>query len=185
LPSTWLKAGDYAFVAALKGRRRKGWTYEKAIPSDDVESVAEHSFGTASLCLSLCPPELDREKAARMALAHDFAEASVPDYTPRDAIAPEEKFRQEKAAFERMAAPELMELWLEFEARETALARFVRAMDKLDCLLQALAYWRRYKIDLRNWLPSLLPAIPRRHLENLFPDGVVGPFRLSDFELSN
>lgn len=165
---------DFKYIAALKAKPRKGWTYEPCIPPEAVESIADHTCGTALLCLAHCPKGLDPHRAAMMALAHDFAEAVVPDYTPHDNVPLEEKSRQERKVFEEAGCPELLELWVEYDAQQTPLARFVYAMDKLDCLLQAQEYWRLYGLDLSNWLPSLLPKIPAELLKAAFPGGRVG-----------
>ena len=169
---------DFKLIASLKGKLRKGWTYESCIPQEALESIADHSYGTAMLCMAHCPEGLDSERAVMMALAHDFAESVVPDYTPKDNIAPEEKSRQERKVFENAGDAGLLELWLEYDAKLTPLAKFVYAMDKLDCLLQAHEYWRLYGLDLANWLPSLFDKIPAEFIDASFPEGHIGGYRI-------
>ena len=169
---------DFKYIAALKGKLRKGWTYEACIPPEAIESVADHSYGTAMLCMTHCPEKLDSQRAFLMALAHDFAEAVVPDYTPHDKIAPEEKSRQEREVFEKAGQPDLLALWIEYDAQKTPLAKFVYAMDKLECLLQAHEYWKSYGLDLANWLPSLFDKIPAEFVDASFPEGQIGGYRI-------
>ena len=65
----------YFEIAHLKHMFRQGWL-KREISQSICESVAEHSFGVAMLCLLLLPqrPELDALKVIRFALIHDLGE---------------------------------------------------------------------------------------------------------------
>ena len=68
-------------VAKLKEVKRTGWTYYKEIK--DVESVADHSYRMAMLCMAFSKfAEVDVSKCVKMALMHDLAEAVVGDIAP-------------------------------------------------------------------------------------------------------
>ncbi len=126
----------------LKALPRTGWVRAQV---SNPETVASHSFGVACLALLLCPPGLSRERALQLALVHDWAEARVGDITPHDPVTPREKHERECGALRQMVAslPQgeaLFDLFMEYEAGETAEAKFVRALDKLDMGLQAQAY---------------------------------------------
>jgi putative hydrolase of HD superfamily len=86
-------------ILHLKQVFRKGWL-ERGLPPARCESVAEHSFGNAMLCLLLAQqqPGLNVEKILRMALIHDLGEVYVGDLTPTDAVDPQEKYAMEKQA---------------------------------------------------------------------------------------
>lgn len=129
-------------LLGLKDVRRAGWV---RLGVADAESVAAHSWGVAMLGALLCPPGLDREKVLLMALLHDLAEVRVGDITPHDGVPKEEKHRREAAAMRELLAgfPELLALWEESEARQTAEARFVKELDLLDLGLTARRYQAR------------------------------------------
>lgn len=129
-------------VDALKGTVRRGWVREGV---REPESVADHTFGLALLALVLpLPAGVDRDRLLRLAVVHDLAEARVGDLTPGE-LPPDEKHALERAAMTELAAllpngGELLDLWAEYEADATPTARFAHDLDRLEMLLQALAY---------------------------------------------
>ncbi|MFB6096829.1 MAG: HD family hydrolase [Haloferacaceae archaeon] len=162
-----------ALLAALelKDERRTGWDLRGV---DDPETVAAHTWGVAYLCLLYAdrvggrvdgegdgpPPEdatVDRDRALRMAVLHDVAEAETGDVATRaDSTAetpdPAAKERRERAAMGSLLGPfsdepELRDLWEEYEARETLTAAFVKDMDLVDMCLQALYYERAERYE--------------------------------------
>ncbi|RBI61666.1 phosphohydrolase [halophilic archaeon] len=144
-----------AAAFALKDERRTGWQLRGV---DDPESVAGHAWGVALLCLQYADEAgVDEDRALRLAVVHDLAEAETGDVATRaDAddqrVDGEEKVRRERAAMDDLAAPlsdDVRALWEEYEARETPAARFVKDMDLIDMCLQALVYERadRYAGD--------------------------------------
>jgi len=131
----------------LKATPRAGWALRGI---GDPESVAEHSHRVALLALLLAPraqPPLDAARCMAMALVHDLAEALVGDITPYDGVDAAEKRRREEAAMHELAAlagdGSLLDLWREYDAAETAEARFVKELDRLETVLQAAEYGAR------------------------------------------
>jgi len=131
----------------LKETPRAGWALRGIA---HPESVAGHSHRVALLALVLAPradPPLDPARCVAMALVHDLAEALVGDITPFDGISADEKRRRESDAMRRLAAladdGALLGLWREYDAAETAEARFVKELDKLETVLQASEYGAR------------------------------------------
>jgi len=134
-------------INKLKRIKRSGWVVDKV---KDPESVADHSFRTAVMCMFLGDPKrIDLDKAIKMALVHDIAEARIGDiityYRYSKAVPLEEKREKERKAITEMASgfkggEELLELWREFEERKTEEARFVKQVEKLEMALQALEY---------------------------------------------
>lgn len=161
----------YLEALKLKALSRSGWV-RAGVPQP--ESVAAHSWGVAWLGLNFCPPQLDRQRVLELALLHDLAECRVGDLTPYDPVTPAAKERAEAEALGRLAAPlakgnEWRERLEEYQAAQTAEARLVQALDKLDMALQALAYARTYPhLELGEFIESA-----RRRLEALkkFPAG--------------
>lgn len=143
-------------ILELKDERRTGWELRNV---DSPESVAAHTWGTAALCLLYADRvevEIDQQKATTMALIHDLAEARTGDIATRaeqgrQEISPDEKEAAERDAMRDLLGPfggsELLELWEEYEARQTPTAQFVKDMDLVDNCLQALKYERDGRYD--------------------------------------
>lgn len=145
-----------AAAFALKDERRTGWQLRDV---SDPESVAGHTWGVALLCLQYGgEAEVDIDRALRMALVHDLAEAKTGDVATRvdDAdqrVSAREKVRTERAAMDELAAPladDVRERWEEYEARDTPEASFVKDMDLIDMCLQALVYEREGRYDAED-----------------------------------
>ena len=128
-------------VCRLKDTSRNGWIARKV---DNPESVADHSYGLCLLTLILCPKELDRLKCLEFAIVHDLAESITGDYIPSDNINPKVKYKLEYEAMEKISqqanCPKLLDLFVEYEKRDTPEAVFVKKMDKVDVVLQARYY---------------------------------------------
>ena len=138
---------------ALKEESRTGWELRGV---EDPESVADHTWGVSLLCLLYGGRAgIDVDRALRMAVVHDLAEAETGDFATRadpnaDTIDPEEKLRREREAIGELLEPfgdDLRDLWEEYEARETPEARFVKDMDLVDMCLQAVRYERERRYD--------------------------------------
>jgi len=143
-------------TASLKRVPRAGW-FQRGVAH--VESVAEHSFGTAFVAMALADlvnsetdraPDrgaLDLEKVLAMALLHDLAEVRLTDL-PVSAVKlfPEEaKSRAEARAISDLLEPlpgaaRWQALWQEFEDRASPEGRLVRDADKLEMMVQCLRY---------------------------------------------
>ncbi|NTU79893.1 MAG: HD domain-containing protein [Chloroflexales bacterium] len=135
-------------IQTLKLLPRTGWLQRGL---QNVESIADHSFGVAALALVVGDlyPELDRGKLLAMALVHDLAEALIGDL-PASASRLFGKGAKHDA--ERKAMLELLGdlpqadsylgLWEEYSQAATPEARLIKALDRLEMLAQALAYER-------------------------------------------
>ena len=134
----------------LKRTPRTGWLQRGVSPA---ESVAAHSHGVTFVALILArlvDESLDLGRSLAMATLHDLPEALTSDIpTPAARFLPRGSKREaeERAMAEIVdgseAGPELMALWDEMRAAETAEARLVKDADKLDLFMQALAYEER------------------------------------------
>lgn len=127
-------------IGKLKDLQRTGWI-RKEISAP--ETTAAHSWGVIFLSYLLCPPELDRDKCLKLALFHDIAEALTGDCAPGD-LPPVEKRKQEYDAVKQISGqlqtPEILEYYLEYEAKGSREARFVQDIDKLDTAMEACYY---------------------------------------------
>ena len=123
------------------------------------ENDAEHSWHLALMALTLSDyanEDIDIAKVVKMVLIHDLVEIDAGDYiiyTDKKA----EKEEKEKEAAERIFGllpdeqkEELKQLWVEFEKRESAEAKFAAALDRLEPLMQNYHNegdtWCKYKI---------------------------------------
>nr|WP_286207216.1 HD domain-containing protein [Thermomicrobium sp. CFH 73360] len=181
-------------IGRLKTLRRQGWI-DRGVR--EPESVADHSFRLALMAWVLAQrrPDLDATRAMLLALVHDAAEAIAGDRTPFDAALqsgaePAVLFRQrpvydpeaearktaaERAALRELAAllpglvgERLLETWEEYEAALTAEARFVRQLDKLETVLQALEYRERQPdLIIDSFILGALDEVTDRSLREL------------------
>jgi putative hydrolases of HD superfamily len=156
----------YFEINHLKGLLRQGWL-RCGLDAASCESVAEHSFGVAMLAMLVADayyPELDRATTMRMALLHDIGEIYAGDITPYHGVDRSEKKRRERESVVRVLAKlpgaELyLRTWEEYEAGESAEARFVHAMDRLELVLQATIYEHRERGDLSEFFDYIESAL--------------------------
>ena len=131
----------------LKAIPRMGWRVRGV---RDGESVAEHSYAVAFICMILADRlavELDREKLLMIALLHDLPEHMLGDiHAPATGLLGEDV---KEAAEERIlrqlfdgaeGGERYIELWKEFADRSSVEGRLVRAVDKLEMFTQAYQY---------------------------------------------
>ncbi|XP_058723011.1 uncharacterized protein LOC131594821 [Vicia villosa] len=144
----------------LKTTKRAGWLRKDV---QEPESIADHMYRMGLMAL-IAPdfPGIDRDKCVKMAVVHDIAEAIVGDITPADGIPKEEKSRREQEALDHMCkvlgggsrAKEIAELWTEYEANSSPEAKFVKDLDKVEMILQALEYEDEQGKDLDEFFQS-------------------------------
>ena len=149
----------------LKDERRTGWQLRGV---DDPESVAAHSWGVAYLVLALGErfreelSGVDLDRALRLAVVHDAAEAETGDVATRadstaDAVDREAKVAAEREAMADLAGPlpeRVRDAWEAYEARDSPEAVLVKECDLLDTCLQALTYERDERYDPERGEPD-------------------------------
>jgi putative hydrolase of HD superfamily len=110
------------------------------------ESAAEHSWHLAVMAALLheyaAPGAIDLLRVVRMVVVHDVVEIDAGDLYAYDEAGRQDHARREREAAERIfgmlpadQAAEARALWEEFDARQTAEARFAAALDRLQPLL--------------------------------------------------
>ena len=142
----------------LKQLSRTGWVRSGV---ENPESVAAHSWGMAVLALRLAPKELNLERVLSLCLVHDLPEVRIGDLTPHDDTS--NKAELEHKAMSDMA-PQWLSLFNEYEAGETAEAKFVKQIDKLDMGLQAIMYQTKQDIALEEFIVSAKSKITNKNL---------------------
>ncbi|WP_425070112.1 HD domain-containing protein [Roseibium sp.] len=137
--------GLLAFLQAaeqLKDTLRSGTTR-----SGRPESTAEHSWRLALMVLVFEKdlPGLDIPRLLKLCLVHDLGEAISGDVPAPSQTAEDDREERERRDFRSLCATlpqdiasELLALWNEYAAAETAEACLAKAFDKLETMLQHL-----------------------------------------------
>jgi len=129
--------------------------------SDRHENDAEHSWHLAVMTMVLAGHSnepVDTLKVIKMLLIHDVVEIDAGDVFLYDTVLNHTNTEAERKAAERIfgllpaeQADEFAAIWEEFEAGETSEAKFARAMDRLEPLLQDVSnkgiVWREHNVS--------------------------------------
>ena len=129
--------------------------------SDRPENDAEHSWHLAVMTMVLAEhanEPVDTLKVIKMLLIHDVVEIDAGDVFLYDTVLNHTNTEAERKAAERIfgllpqeQAEEFIAIWEEFEAVETPEAKFARAMDRMEPLLQNISNnggtWQEYNVS--------------------------------------
>lgn len=132
--------------------------------SDRNENDAEHSWHLALMAIVLAEhanQPIDIFKVVKMVLIHDIVEIDAGDTFLYDTAKSHSNTAEERLAANRIfgmlpleQANECLALWEEFEAGETNEAKFARAMDRLEPLLQNTSNnggtWNEFGVDYQK-----------------------------------
>ena len=134
----------------LKMLLRHSW-----LSSGRQESVAEHTWRLALMAIVLEPEmgkHLNLEKILKMVIVHDLAEIYAGDHHAWKGKL-KNKYQKEKRGLGRLlvklpgsGSNEIKSLWEEYERCKTQEAKFVKAIDKLEVLIQ------HDEADLSTWV---------------------------------
>ena len=133
----------------------------KLFNSDRPENDAEHSWHLALMAIILAEHSnspIDVLKVVKMLLIHDIVEIDAGDTFIYDTQKSHDNTQEERKAAERIfgllppnQANELLSIWEEFEEQTTDEAKFARAMDRLEPLLQNASNkggtWNEFGVD--------------------------------------
>ncbi|EMN7215403.1 HD domain-containing protein [Vibrio vulnificus] len=110
-----------------------------------LENSAEHSWHVALMALLMeehANEPVNIGRVVKMLLLHDVVEIDAGDTFVYDAVASEQQAEKELAAAQRLfgmlpadQGEDLLQLWLEFEAAQTADAKFGKALDRIIPML--------------------------------------------------
>ena len=127
-------------IENLKSVTRTAWT-----KTGRRESTAEHSWRLAMLLMVLREDfkDLDIDKAIKMSLVHDLGELYDGDISAKLQNDNDNKAYMEEKAMRRMLtilpenlAENIYDLWKEYNECSTKEAKLVKAMDKLETIVQ-------------------------------------------------
>lgn len=168
------------------------------VDASRLENSAEHSWHLALLALVLhehANEGVSLMRVLQMVVIHDLVEIDCGDTYLFDDAAQVGKVEREERAAARLfgllpadQAAEFYALWQEFEARETADARFANALDRLIPLLHNYhsrgRSWQEHGIrsqQVRNRLASIesgsagLWSYAEALIEAAVAEGILGP----------
>ncbi|EMN7254851.1 HD domain-containing protein [Vibrio vulnificus] len=110
-----------------------------------LENSAEHSWHVALMALLMeehANESVNICRVVKMLLLHDVVEIDAGDTFVYDAVASKQQAEKELAAAQRLfgmlpadQGEDLLQLWLEFEAAQTADAKFGKALDRIIPML--------------------------------------------------
>lgn len=157
----------YNFITFAQGLKKverfKGMFYWRDYPKiDRYESVADHSWRVALMAVlfeEVLPKKFDLKKALKIALVHDLAEIIAGDASPLGETGTgidshaynlkqqAKRHKEEKAAAKQIFSKlpnklgqELFNLWKEYENKGSYEAKVVRALDKIEAMMQIQEY---------------------------------------------
>ena len=132
------------------------WRQSFIIEGIRNENDAEHSWHLAMMAIILSEyakdDNVDIAHVIKMVLVHDLVEIDAGDTYCYDEKGRKDKREREEKAADRIfnilpedQAKEIYDLWLEFENRETAEAKFAASLDRLQPLIH------NYKTKGKSW----------------------------------
>lgn len=158
-------------LSHLKNLYRQGWITKLLGMEykDKVETVAEHSWSVAMLSMSIIEKynlNYNLEKCIKLALIHELGEIYAGDYTT-NSISKDKKHVLEKQAVEKLLEDiefknDFIELWNEYENGISEEAKYIKQIDKLECIMQAVCYGldaKYIKGDEKINIPCLLEIL--------------------------
>lgn len=133
----------------------------KLFNSDRHENDAEHSWHLAMMAILLCEHSnepIDLLKVVKMLLIHDIVEIDAGDIFLYDSVSSHTNTVEETKAAERIfgllpkdQSEEMIDIWKEFETGKTNEAKFARAMDRFEPLLQNVSNqggtWKEFGVN--------------------------------------
>ena len=135
----------FRIVCNLKRIKRAGWLHKSKIKVP--ESVADHSYSMCMISMVLSDiMNTNTEHIMKMVNLHDLAESLVGDNMP-DEISGKEKAILEDKAMNKIISrlpkslqEKYLHIWNEYNENNTASAKFVHSIDKLEMAIQAKEY---------------------------------------------
>lgn len=116
------------------------------------ESVAAHSWRLCLFAFALKDEfkDIDMDKVIKMCIIHDLGEAitgDIPsfDKTDADSISEYELTIEKFSSFPAPVSTDFLELYIEMEKLETKEAKFYKALDKLEAVIQ------HNEADISSW----------------------------------
>ena len=134
------------------------------VNKDRIESIAEHTFGCMILAISLYSQlklEMDLGKVLEMLAIHELEELAIGDITPLDKVNKEDLIDTARKSVEELVEKleykdELMRLTDEFNYSKSIEAKFAKAIDKLECVLEFKRYHDNGQVSVDHVTDEML-----------------------------
>ena len=153
----------YYKATELKDMLRQGAVQWK-VKKERLESIAEHTYGCMILAISLQSElniDINLGKVLEMITIHELEELAIGDVTPLDNI--DKKILKDKAreavynfVKDLNCSDTLMELTDEYNEGLTKEAKFAKAVDKLECVLEFKKYQDLGQVSLSHITDEML-----------------------------
>lgn len=153
----------YYKATKLKDMLRQGavqWNVKK----ERLESIAEHTYGCLILAISLYSElnlNIDLGKTLEMLTIHELEELGIGDITPLDRI--DKNLLKQKAqnvvcdiVKDLNNKNDIISLTNEFNLSRTPEAKFAKAIDKLECVLEFKKYQDLGQVSLSHLTKEML-----------------------------
>ncbi len=152
----------YYLASSLKETVRSGVLQWK-VKGEIKETIAAHVFGSLMLAIALrdvLDIDLNFEKAFLMLAIHETEEIIIGDFTPFDAVTQKQKLDMGRKAVKKVFdflenKHDYVELLDEFNELKTTEARFAKACDKLECVLEFKKYADSGRADFKVIQPMM------------------------------
>lgn len=164
----------YYIATKLKDMLRQGavqWNVNKP----RLESIAEHTYGCLILAIALHSElklDINLEKTLEMLTIHELEEIKIGDVTPLDSVNKSD-LKNEARSFvcEIVKGLKLknsiVSLTDEFNNQTTKEARFAKAIDKLECVLEFKKYQDLGQVSVKNCTQEMLKNKKLKELVDL------------------
>lgn len=124
-----------------------GWL-ESGTSLSETEDVAQHSFEVSTITLILADltnKKINTEKALKMSIIHDWAEAVTGDFSKEmtEELGRQTKREIEKSIMKNILLKEMqnkkeyLDIWEEYDENETRESRLVHLADRISILIEA------------------------------------------------
>lgn len=161
----------YYQACQLKDLLRQG-AVQWGVKKERLESIAEHTYGCMILAIALHSElklDINLGKTLEMLAIHELEEIFIGDITPLSHI---EKKNLDNKARKMVSSilqnlhqhDELLALTDEFNLNYSKEAKFARAVDKLECVLEFKKYQDNGQVSLENLTDDMLK---NNHLKTL------------------
>ena len=153
----------YYTATPLKDTLREG-AVQWQVNKERKESIAEHTFGCLILATALYDElklNLNLDRVLNMLSIHELEEVCIGDITPLSHQNKNDLKQTARQGVENMLANikcknRIMELTDEYNANTTPEAKFAKAIDKLECVLEFKKYQDLGQVSLANLKPEML-----------------------------
>ena len=177
-------APHFEFLKKIEGLREIT-RHNLVLDGTRCENSAEHSWHLALYALAFAPHAADDVNITRvvtMLLIHDIVEIEVGDHPIHEDVDWAEVERRENVAAARIFGllpdgARYLAMWQEFEADQSADARFAKALDRLQPLVQSLCGAPRLPNHLAICRENLETG-RARSLQERLPDAYLAMTRL-------